>query len=70
MDAKKKDNCISNVEKEDSVTDDSCREEAKKIAAAALAAVRNATATAAAASSRGKIEVRKQFEFTCLARHC
>lgn len=73
VDAKKKDHCISNVQKEDCVTDDTCREEAKKIAAAALAAVRNATATAAAASSRGKIEVGKLpflFEFVCLARHC
>lgn len=55
--AKKKDHCVSNVKKEDSVLNHSSSEEAKSIAAAALAAVRNATATAAAASSRGKIEV-------------
>ncbi|VVB15313.1 unnamed protein product [Arabis nemorensis] len=63
VDANKKDHCISNVQKEDSIPDDSCREEAKKIAAAALAAVRNATATAAAASSRGKIEITEVKDF-------
>lgn len=57
--AKRKDHCVSNVQKEDSLLNHSCSEEAKSIAAAALAAVRNATVTAAAASSRGKIEVRK-----------
>lgn len=72
VDAKKKDQSVSNVQKENNVIDNSCNEEAKKIAAAALAAVRNATA--AAASSRGKIEVRKLtsfcLNFVCLARHC
>ena len=51
------------VLKEDSVSDNSCSEDAKSIAAAALAAVRNATATAAAASSRGKVEVSKGLTF-------
>lgn len=64
MDAKKK-NEHAIVVKEDSVVSDSrCSEEAKSIAAAALAAVRNATATAAAASSRGKIEVSKMASLT------
>ncbi|CAN6853853.1 unnamed protein product [Brassica oleracea] len=49
------------VQKEDSVSVSG--EEAKRIAAAALAAVRNATATAAAASSRGKIEIREVKDF-------
>ncbi|KAG5394590.1 hypothetical protein IGI04_024553 [Brassica rapa subsp. trilocularis] len=51
------------VLKEDSVSDNSCSEEAKSIAAAALAAVRNATATAAAASSRGKVEITEVKDF-------
>ncbi|KAG2316517.1 hypothetical protein Bca4012_067385 [Brassica carinata] len=51
------------VQKEDSVLDSSCGEEAKRIAAAALAAVRNATATAAAASNRGKIEITEVKDF-------
>ncbi|CAH8387058.1 unnamed protein product [Eruca vesicaria subsp. sativa] len=51
------------VEKEDSVLVSSCSEEAKRIAAAALAAVRNATATAAAASSRGKVEITEVKDF-------
>ncbi|CAA7026001.1 unnamed protein product [Microthlaspi erraticum] len=63
VDSKKKDQSISNVQEEDSVIDNSCNEEAKKIAAAALAAVRNATATAAAASSRGKIEITEVKDF-------
>uniref|UniRef100_A0A1J3GEN4 Craniofacial development protein 1 n=1 Tax=Noccaea caerulescens TaxID=107243 RepID=A0A1J3GEN4_NOCCA len=63
VDAKKKDRCVTNVQKENSVIDNSCNEEAKKIAAAALAAVRNATATAAAASSRGKIEITEVKDF-------
>lgn len=62
VDAKKK-NEHTIVLKEDSVSDNSCSEEAKSIAAAALAAVRNATATAAAASSRGKVEVSKGLTF-------
>nr|VDD28152.1 unnamed protein product [Brassica oleracea] len=49
------------VQKKDSVSVSG--EEAKRIAAAALAAVRNATATAAAASSRGKIEIREVKDF-------
>ncbi|RID43583.1 hypothetical protein BRARA_I00434 [Brassica rapa] len=60
IDAKKRDKA---VQKEDSVLDSSCSEEAKRIAAAALAAVRNATATAAAASSRGKIEITEVKDF-------
>ncbi|XP_009151280.1 craniofacial development protein 1 isoform X2 [Brassica rapa] len=58
-------NCRSylGVLKEDSVSDNSCSEEAKSIAAAALAAVRNATATAAAASSRGKVEITEVKDF-------
>ncbi|XP_048595306.1 craniofacial development protein 1-like [Brassica napus] len=60
IDAKKRDTI---VQKEDSVLDSSCSEEAKRIAAAALAAVRNATATAAAASSRGKIEITEVKDF-------
>lgn len=63
IDAKKKHTI---VQKEDSVSVSSCSEEAKRIAAAALAAVRNATATAAAASSRGKIEVSKSFDLLCV----
>ncbi|KAJ4900741.1 Craniofacial development protein 1/Bucentaur [Raphanus sativus] len=63
VDAKKK-NEHAIVVKEDSVVSDSrCSEEAKSIAAAALAAVRNATATAAAASSRGKIEITEVKDF-------
>ncbi|KAG7556941.1 BCNT-C domain [Arabidopsis suecica] len=61
--AKRKDHCVSNVQKEDSVLNHSCSEEAKGIAAAALAAVRNATVTAAAASSRGKIEITEVKDF-------
>lgn len=64
VDAKKK-NEHTIVLKEDSVSDNSCSEEAKSIAAAALAAVRNATATAAAASSRGKVEVSKRLDLLC-----
>ncbi|XP_010414919.1 PREDICTED: craniofacial development protein 1 [Camelina sativa] len=63
VDGKKKDHCVSNVAKEDSVLNHTCSEEAKSIAAAALAAVRNATATAAAASSRGKIEITEVKDF-------
>ncbi|CAF2089482.1 craniofacial development protein 1 isoform X1 [Brassica rapa] len=62
VDAKKK-NEHTIVLKEDSVSDNSCSEEAKSIAAAALAAVRNATATAAAASSRGKVEITEVKDF-------
>ncbi|CAN6862093.1 unnamed protein product [Brassica oleracea] len=58
IDAKERDKA---VQKEDSVSVSS--EEAKRIAAAALAAVRNATATAAAASSLGKIEIREVKDF-------
>lgn len=65
VDAKKKKNEHTIVLKEDSVSDNSCSEEAKSIAAAALAAVRNATATAAAASSRGKVEVSKRLDLLC-----
>ncbi|KAL1208900.1 hypothetical protein V5N11_030378 [Cardamine amara subsp. amara] len=61
---KNKDSDISNVEKEEeSVLNHSCSEEAKSIAAAALAAVRNATANVAAASSRGKIEITEVKDF-------
>ncbi|EOA12248.1 hypothetical protein CARUB_v10012688mg [Capsella rubella] len=63
VDPKKKDQCVSNVQNEDNVLNHSCSEEAKSIAAAALAAVRNATATAAAASSRGKIEITEVKDF-------
>ncbi|CAF2011215.1 hypothetical protein Bca4012_079035 [Brassica carinata] len=63
VDAKKKKNEHTIVLKEDSVSDNSCSEEAKSIAAAALAAVRNATATAAAASSRGKVEITEVKDF-------
>ncbi|CAH8299075.1 unnamed protein product [Eruca vesicaria subsp. sativa] len=63
VDKKNKKNDYTVVQKEDSVLDNSCSEEAKSIAAAALAAVRNATATAAAASSRGKIEITEVKDF-------
>jgi hypothetical protein len=70
VNVKKKDTCVSDVQK--SVLNHSCSEEAKSIAAAALAAVRNATVTAAAASSRGKIEVRKVLclNLCVLVRYC
>ncbi|CAF1715949.1 unnamed protein product [Brassica oleracea var. botrytis] len=58
IDARERDKA---VQKEDSVSVSG--EEAKRIAAAALVAVRNATATAAAASSRGKIEITEVKDF-------
>nr|AAM67183.1 bcnt-like protein [Arabidopsis thaliana] len=61
VNVKKKDTSVSDVQK--SVLNHSCSEEAKSIAAAALAAVRNATVTAAAASSRGKIEITEVKDF-------
>ena len=52
-------------QKESAITQNGTNDEAKRLAAAALSAVKDAAAAAAAASGRGKVEVSSLYHSYC-----